>query len=193
MPLLQYLLRGRTCRRPERVIRPSKVAIGDAKNITGAGDARNRRSRAVKREVPFALFTQSIVIIWYHLAGHSPTIAGARRRASARTGSHRVDLARVTGRSGPAVAGRRKCLLNRRMSRSRNGARRIRPYGTRWTSSAIIARRPTDSWPGHGHGCPALPGNPAAAVVPCSAGRRVLTVRGGRSRRTHCLRGRAGQ
>jgi hypothetical protein len=29
--------------------------------------------------VPFALFTQSIVIIWYHLAGHSPAIARDRR------------------------------------------------------------------------------------------------------------------
>jgi len=54
-------------------------AIGDAKNITGAGEARNRRPRAVERTVPFALFTQSIVITWYHLAGHSPAIARARR------------------------------------------------------------------------------------------------------------------
>jgi hypothetical protein len=50
MPLLQYLLRGRKCRRPERVIRV-EVAIGDAKNITGAGEARNRRPRAVERTV----------------------------------------------------------------------------------------------------------------------------------------------
>jgi len=59
--------------------RAIEVAIGDAKNITGAGEARNRRPRAVERTVPFALFTQSIVIIWYHLAGHSPAIARARR------------------------------------------------------------------------------------------------------------------
>ena len=56
-----------------------EVAIGDAKNITGAGEARNRRPRAVERTVPFALFTQSIVIIWYHLAGHSPAITRDRR------------------------------------------------------------------------------------------------------------------
>jgi DDE superfamily endonuclease len=56
-----------------------EVAIGDAKNITGAGEARNRLPRAVERTVPFALFTQSIVIIWYHLAGHSPAIARDRR------------------------------------------------------------------------------------------------------------------
>jgi len=56
-----------------------EVAISDAKNITGAGEARNRRPRAVERTVPFALFTQSIVIIWYYLAGHSPAIARDRR------------------------------------------------------------------------------------------------------------------
>jgi len=56
-----------------------EVAIFDAKNITGAGEARNRVPRAVERTVPFALFTQSIVIIWYHLAGHSPAIARDRR------------------------------------------------------------------------------------------------------------------
>jgi DDE superfamily endonuclease len=56
-----------------------EVAISDAKNITGAGEARNRLPRAVERTVPFALFTQSIVIIWYHLAGHSPAIARDRR------------------------------------------------------------------------------------------------------------------
>jgi hypothetical protein len=56
-----------------------EVAIFDAKNITGAGEARNRVRKAVERTVPFALFTQSIVIIWYHLAGHSPAIARDRR------------------------------------------------------------------------------------------------------------------
>jgi hypothetical protein len=33
----------------------------------------------VERTVPFALFTQAIVIIWYHLAGHHPSIARSRR------------------------------------------------------------------------------------------------------------------
>lgn len=56
-----------------------EVAIFDAKNITGAGEARNRVRKAVERTVPFALFTQSIVIIWYHLAGHSPATARDRR------------------------------------------------------------------------------------------------------------------
>jgi hypothetical protein len=59
--------------------RAIEVAIGDARNITGADEARNRRPRAVERTVPFALFIQSIVIIWYHLAGHSPAITRGRR------------------------------------------------------------------------------------------------------------------
>jgi len=56
-----------------------EVAFADAKNITGAGEARNRLPQAVERTVPFALFTQSIVIIWYHLAGHHPAITRDRR------------------------------------------------------------------------------------------------------------------
>ncbi len=56
-----------------------EVAFSDAKNHTGAGEARNRLPAAVERTVPFALFTQSIVIIWYHLAGHHPAIARDRR------------------------------------------------------------------------------------------------------------------
>lgn len=46
-----------------------EVAFSDAKSLTGAGEARNRTPAAVERTVPFALFTQAIVIIWYHLAG----------------------------------------------------------------------------------------------------------------------------
>lgn len=56
-----------------------EVAFSDAKAITGAGEARNRTPAAVARTVPFALFTQSIVITWYHLAGHSPAVVRRRR------------------------------------------------------------------------------------------------------------------
>jgi hypothetical protein len=59
-----------------------EVATQDAKDITGAGEARNRLPRAVERTVPFALFTQSIVIIWYQLAGHHPSVARDRRAAA---------------------------------------------------------------------------------------------------------------
>jgi hypothetical protein len=56
-----------------------EVAFHDAKNNTGAGEARNRTARAVARTVPFALFTQSLVIIWYYLAGHHPSVVRDRR------------------------------------------------------------------------------------------------------------------
>jgi hypothetical protein len=41
--------------------------------------ARNRTPMAVERTVPFGLYTQSIVIVWYHLAGHHPTVVRDRR------------------------------------------------------------------------------------------------------------------
>jgi len=56
-----------------------EVAFEDGKQITGVGEARNRTRRAVERTVPFGLYTQSIVIIWYHLAGHHPSVVRDRR------------------------------------------------------------------------------------------------------------------
>jgi hypothetical protein len=56
-----------------------EVAFEDAKQITGVGQARNRTQPAVERTVPFGLYTQSIVIVWYHLAGHHPNVIRDRR------------------------------------------------------------------------------------------------------------------
>jgi hypothetical protein len=56
-----------------------EVAFADAKNTTGVGEARNRGRKAVERTVPFGLYTQSIVVIWYHLAGHHPSVVRDRR------------------------------------------------------------------------------------------------------------------
>ncbi|WP_245177563.1 transposase, partial [Geodermatophilus sp. DF01-2] len=42
-----------------------EVAIFDAKQITGAGQARNRLRTAVERTVPFALLVQTLVVLWY--------------------------------------------------------------------------------------------------------------------------------
>jgi DDE superfamily endonuclease len=56
-----------------------EVAFADAKNNTGVGEARNRLPRAVERTVPFGLIAHSVVVIWYHLAGHHPTVAQDRR------------------------------------------------------------------------------------------------------------------
>lgn len=57
-----------------------EVCFSDAKNITGVGQARNRTPRAVERTVPFGFLTHSIVIIWYHLAGHRPAVVADHRR-----------------------------------------------------------------------------------------------------------------
>ncbi len=56
-----------------------EVAFHDAKNTTGVGEAHNRSQQAVERTVPFGLVAQSIVIIWYHLAGHHPAVVRDRR------------------------------------------------------------------------------------------------------------------
>ena len=55
-----------------------EVAFEDAKQITGVGEARNRTQPAVERTVPFGLYTQSIVVVWYHLAGHHPSVVRDR-------------------------------------------------------------------------------------------------------------------
>jgi hypothetical protein len=59
-----------------------EVAIEDAKQITGVGQARNRTRRAVERTVPFGLLTQSLVIVWYAQHGHRPGIAAERRHTA---------------------------------------------------------------------------------------------------------------
>jgi DDE superfamily endonuclease len=56
-----------------------EVAIQDAKQITGVGQARNRTARAVERTVPFGLITQGIVVVWYALHGHHPDVTTQRR------------------------------------------------------------------------------------------------------------------
>lgn len=59
-----------------------EVAIFDAKQVTGAGQARNRVARAVERTVPFALLVQTLVVLWY--AGHgnpAADLAAARTAA----------------------------------------------------------------------------------------------------------------
>jgi hypothetical protein len=50
-----------------------EVAIYDAKQTTGAGQARNRTPQAVERTVPFALLVQTLVVLWY--AGHGDPAA----------------------------------------------------------------------------------------------------------------------
>jgi hypothetical protein len=49
-----------------------EVAIEDAKQIFGAGQARHRLSAAVHRTLPFTLACQSLAVLWYATAGHHP-------------------------------------------------------------------------------------------------------------------------
>ena len=46
------------------------VAIEDARQVFGTGQARNRTARAVERTVPFQLACQAIATAWYATAGH---------------------------------------------------------------------------------------------------------------------------
>jgi hypothetical protein len=59
-----------------------EVAIEDAKQIFGTGQARNRTARAVERTIPFQLVCQAIAKVWYATAGYDPTdIDACRARA----------------------------------------------------------------------------------------------------------------
>jgi DDE superfamily endonuclease len=56
-----------------------EVAIEDAKQLLGGGQARNRTAAAVERTIPFMLACQAIAVCWYATAGHHPADAEARR------------------------------------------------------------------------------------------------------------------
>lgn len=49
-----------------------EVAIEDAKQTVGVGQARNRVPLAVERTVPFGLIVGTLAICWYATAGHDP-------------------------------------------------------------------------------------------------------------------------
>ena len=72
-----------------------EVAIEDAKQTTGVGQARNRLPTAVERTVPFELAITSLAICWYATTGYQPGDVTAAR-----------DLAPWYRRQGPAL-GRR--------------------------------------------------------------------------------------
>src|ERR1019366_239567 len=59
-----------------------EVAIEDAKQECGAGQARNRTPNAVRRTVPFQLACQAIAACWYATAGHDPADIEERRAAA---------------------------------------------------------------------------------------------------------------
>jgi DDE superfamily endonuclease len=49
-----------------------EVAIEDAKQLIGVGEAHNRTARAVERAVPFGLACLTLAVCWYATAGHQP-------------------------------------------------------------------------------------------------------------------------
>jgi DDE superfamily endonuclease len=49
-----------------------EVAICEAKQLVGVGQARNRLAAAVERTVPFGLACQTLAVCWYATTGHHP-------------------------------------------------------------------------------------------------------------------------
>jgi DDE superfamily endonuclease len=56
-----------------------EIAIEDAKQLFGTGQARNRTAAAVERTIPFMLACQALAVCWYATAGHHPADTEARR------------------------------------------------------------------------------------------------------------------
>ena len=56
-----------------------EVAIQDAKQLVGVGQAHNRKARAVQRTVPFGLACLSLAVCWYATAGHHSDDVTAHR------------------------------------------------------------------------------------------------------------------
>ncbi|MHB8318400.1 MAG: hypothetical protein ACYDEP_04075 [Acidimicrobiales bacterium] len=56
-----------------------EVAIEDAKQIGGVGQARNRLRLAVERTVPFALIVNTLAVLWYATVGYHPDDVKERR------------------------------------------------------------------------------------------------------------------
>ena len=89
-------------------IEPSNAT---GKQLTGAGDACNRVPEAVERAVPFAFLIQSLMIIWYAIAGDPAAgIAERRRRCPW-----------YTAKATPAPADMRTALRNELITASISG------------------------------------------------------------------------
>ena len=59
-----------------------EIAIEDAKQVFGTGQARNRTAAAVERTVPFEIACQAVAVTWYATAGHDPADVLERRSLS---------------------------------------------------------------------------------------------------------------
>ncbi len=56
-----------------------EVAFFDCRQILGVGQARNRTPQAVERTFAFGMYVYSLIVLWYAIAGHKPTIVTERR------------------------------------------------------------------------------------------------------------------
>jgi hypothetical protein len=56
-----------------------EIAIEDAKQVFGTGQARNHTAAAVERTVPFQIACQAVAVTWYATAGHDPADLHERR------------------------------------------------------------------------------------------------------------------
>jgi hypothetical protein len=66
-------------------------SIKDGKDLLGAGDARNRLPKAVQRTAPFAMPTQTILLLWYAHTGNTEADI-ATRRANAPWYQHKTHV-----------------------------------------------------------------------------------------------------
>jgi SRSO17 transposase len=57
-----------------------EICFENAKQHTGVGQAHNRTPTAVARTVPFGLYTQTLITLWYAEHGHHPDVVTDRRR-----------------------------------------------------------------------------------------------------------------
>jgi SRSO17 transposase len=108
-------------------------AFGDARNVLGAGEARNRVQKAVERTIPFAMLTSAIVVIWYARHGYDPADIDDRRE----------DQPWYTGKTEPAfedmLAKLRRVLITARISggsAAQPTPEEIRAVTAAWTAAA---------------------------------------------------------
>jgi hypothetical protein len=108
-------------------------AFADARNVLGAGEARNRTPRAVARTVPFALITSTIIVTWYAARGHDPADVTSRRH----------DQPWYTAKTEPAfedmLTSLRRALITARISAGEPGqptTRQIQAVLTAWNAAA---------------------------------------------------------
>jgi hypothetical protein len=56
-----------------------EVTFFDCRQTLGVGQARNRVPLAVQRTWTFGMYVYSLVVVWYAISGHKPTIVTQRR------------------------------------------------------------------------------------------------------------------